>query len=196
LWYNGSSEVLWTKPLSAGVQIKNKIIEFNMDRFTSARQCFFFVTILAISISGCRDSLKKPYDNWEVYGGSKEAIHYSSLKEIDTMNVQRLQVAWVYHSGDADTLLHSQIQCNPIIIDGILYGVTPKIKVFALDAATGEQKWMFDPVKAISSDTSSSSRLLQKFSNISRGVTYWSDGKEDKRIFTTLLFMITIFFQA
>src|SRR5690606_27228197 len=38
-----------------------------------------------------------------------------------------------------------QIQANPLIVDGILYGVSPKLKLFAANAATGEELWMFDP---------------------------------------------------
>ena len=42
---------------------------------------------------------------------------------------------------------HSQIQCNPIIVDGVLYGTSPQLKVIALDAATGAERWVFDPQK-------------------------------------------------
>ena len=70
-------------------------------------------------------------------------MHYSSLTEVDTTNVSQLQVAWVYHTGDADTATHSQIQCNPVIIDGIMYALTPAMKLFALDAATGQKNMDF-----------------------------------------------------
>ena len=46
---------------------------------------------------------QKDQSEWKVYGGSKANTHYSSLKEIDTANVSQLQVAWEYHTGDADT---------------------------------------------------------------------------------------------
>src|SRR5579859_6995000 len=81
---------------------------------------------------------------WRVTGGSKENIRYSALTQIDTSNVKQLQVAWTYHTNDADTVNHSQIQCNPIIVDGILYGTTPQLKLFALEAATGKERWVFD----------------------------------------------------
>lgn len=80
---------------------------------------------------------------WEVYGGSKERMQYSALDQIDTSNVHNLQVAWTYHTKDGGE--SGQIQANPLIVDGILYGVSPKLKLFAANAATGEELWMFDP---------------------------------------------------
>ena len=116
---------------------------------------------------------EKEYTTWNNYGGSKENIHYSSLTEIDTNNVSQLQPAWIFNTGDADTVEHSQIQCNPIIVDSIMYITSPTLKLFALHAGTGQKIWEFDP------DSMSLNFVL----NNSRGVTYWTDGKNDKRIF-------------
>lgn len=124
---------------------------------------------------------KKKYQTWEQYKGSNENIHYSSLDQVDTSNVKDLQVAWEYHTGDADTAHHSQIQCNPIIIDGILYGVSPQLKLFAIEAGTGKPRWVFNPVDSVAGDNKSLFFIL----NNSRGVTYWSDGEKDKRIYYT-----------
>ena len=77
------------------------------------------------------------YTSWNMYGGNSQNNHYSSLSQIDTNNVTQLKVAWVYHTGDMDTANHSQIQCNPIIVDCVLYGTSPLMKLFAIDAATG-----------------------------------------------------------
>jgi quinoprotein glucose dehydrogenase len=74
----------------------------------------------------------------------KKSIRYSSLKQVNTTNVKQLQVAWTYHTADAE-VKGSQMQCNPIIVNGILYGSTPHLSLIALDAATGEQKWIFKP---------------------------------------------------
>ena len=138
-----------------------------------------------IVAASCKAPVKESYKNWEVYGGTKDAMHYSSLTEVDTNNVSQLLVAWTYHTGDADTASHSQIQCNPIVIDGILYALTPKMKMFAVDAATGKQIWVFDPKTYIAVDTNEQKRLSMQFTNTGRGVTYWTDGKDDKRVFYT-----------
>ncbi len=120
---------------------------------------------------------QKEQTEWKVYGGSKANTHYSSLLEIDTANVAQLKVAWEYHTGDADA--KTQIQVNPIIVNGTLFGVSPKLKLFAVDAANGKEKWVFNPL-----DTSAANKGRGYFSmNVCRGVTYYSDHEKDARIF-------------
>lgn len=134
--------------------------------------------IVIIALISC--TTKKNYTGWQQYKGGNESIHYSSLTQIDTGNVKQLQVAWEYHSGGVDTANHSQMQCNPIIIDGVLYGTTPNMKLFAIDAATGKEKWQFNPFDSVAGNK----RMFFILNNC-RGVTYWTDGKEDKRILYT-----------
>lgn len=133
-----------------------------------------------IFLAGCQSRTQKDYSTWAHYKGSAESIHYSSLAEIDTSNITQLQLAWEYHTGDADTANSSQIQCNPIIVDSILYGTTPQMKLFAIDAVSGKEKWKFSPFDSLEADKK---RFFSH--NNSRGVVYWSDGNEDKRIFYT-----------
>jgi len=88
----------------------------------------------------------------------------------------QLKVAWTYHTGDADSM--TQIQVNPIIIDSTLYAVSPKLKLFALNAATGKEKWVFDPMN------DSTVKKQGNFGmNVCRGVTFYSDNKDSQRIF-------------
>ncbi len=122
----------------------------------------------------CGRNAESPAGQWPVYNGSKDGLKYSPLRQIDTANVGRLAVAWEYRTGDADTAGRSQIQCNPVMVNGVLYGVSPQLKLFALDAATGQEKWVFDPW----------SGGRKKGVNNLRGVTYWEDEKE-QRIFYT-----------
>jgi quinoprotein glucose dehydrogenase len=84
--------------------------------------------------------------DWPVNGGI-DNIRYSPLAEITPDNVGRLQVAWSYDSGDA--FEGSEMQANPIVVDGVLYATTPTLKVIALDAAAGTPLWSFDPLAAI-----------------------------------------------
>ena len=129
----------------------------------------------AIFTFSCKQN--KEYKGWPQYKGSNENIHYSSLKQVDTANVKQLQVAWTYHTRDADSANHSQIQCNPIVIDGVMYGTTPKMKLFAIDAATGQERWQFNPF-----DSLAKNKRMFFIMNNSRGVAYWANG-DDKRVF-------------
>jgi quinoprotein glucose dehydrogenase len=100
--------------------------------------------------------------DWPVYGGTAENNHFSPLDQINRKNVMKLKVAWTFDSGEAGGL-----QTSPIEVDGVLYGITPTQKVFALNAATGKLLWKFDSgIKGTQPD---------------RGLAYWSDGK-DRRI--------------
>jgi quinoprotein glucose dehydrogenase len=98
---------------------------------------------------------------WSTYGGSHDNTHYSALNQVNRENVTQLKVAWTYDSHDE--FPGSEIECNPIIVNGILYATTPKLRVVALDAATGALKWSFDPNQG--------SRVVTKMRN--RGVTYY-----------------------
>src|SRR5712664_1968177 len=71
--------------------------------------------------------------DWPTYGGAPEHNHYSKLAQINRSNVKRLAVAWSF-----DTQEEGGLQTSPIIVDGVLYGITPTQKIFALDAATGK----------------------------------------------------------
>jgi quinoprotein glucose dehydrogenase len=105
-----------------------------------------------------------------VYSGGPDSIRYSTLNRINRGNVARLQVAWTYDTGDA--FPDSEMECNPVVVNGLLYATTPKLRVIALDAATGRLRWSFDPRQG--------EPLFGKARN--RGVTYWAAG-EERRIF-------------
>ena len=85
--------------------------------------------------------------DWPSYLGDKERSHYSPLKQINTRNVKKLEAAWTYQSGGARPDGRSQIQCNPLIMDGVLYGTSPELVLFSLDAATGKELWRFNPLR-------------------------------------------------
>ena len=138
---------------------------------------FTFGLLIIFFTASCSQP-KKKYNTWNNYGGSKDNIHYSSLTQIDTNNVGQLQPAWTFNTGDADSAKNSQIQCNPIIVDSIMYMTSPTLKLFALHAGTGQMIWEFDPDSMFRNNQS-----MHFVLNNNRGVTYWTDGKNDKRIF-------------
>ena len=94
------------------------------------------------ALSGQAKSAEKSVD-WPVYGGTTDNTRYSTLDQITPANVRQLQVAWTYETHDE--FPGSEMQSNPIIVDGVLYATTPKLHVIALDAATGKELWTFDP---------------------------------------------------
>lgn len=109
--------------------------------------------------------------DWPVYLGDPASSQYSTLDQITPDNVARLEVAWIHRSGGADPNNRSQIQCNPLVIDGVLYGTSPDKRLFALDAATGRELWTVDPLGEIGASSS----------GLNRGLVYWRDD-EDERI--------------
>jgi quinoprotein glucose dehydrogenase len=113
--------------------------------FTKRTQaCLVFVIFVALVIGVTRPtavSLPNAVD-WPVNGGA-DNIRYSTLTQIDKRNVSQLKVAWTYDSHDSFT--GSEMQSNPIVVNGTLYITTPSLKVVALDAVTGREIWLFDP---------------------------------------------------
>ncbi|HOY16364.1 MAG TPA: PQQ-binding-like beta-propeller repeat protein [Haliscomenobacter sp.] len=132
----------------------------------------FYLLILGLffTMSSTRFGLDDTSD-WPEYNGGPNKNHFSALKQINTHNVAQLKVAWTYQSGGADTVKNTtQMQCNPLIIKGVMYGVSAGSQAFALDAASGKELW-----KTTLND--------KTFSMTSRGVSYWSDGKEARIFF-------------
>jgi quinoprotein glucose dehydrogenase len=108
--------------------------------------------------------------DWPYYGGAQDHGRYSALTQITPENVRALRVAWTYDTGDA--FEGSEMQCQPVIARGVLYAASPKLRVFALDAATGAHQWSFNP----DPDATRPSRTRI------RGLMYWERG-DDRRIY-------------
>jgi quinoprotein glucose dehydrogenase len=108
--------------------------------------------------------------DWPYYGGGPEQTRYSTLTQITRANVGSLKVAWTYDTQDA--FKGSEMQCQPVVAHGVLYATSPKLRVFALNAATGAPLWSFD--------TSQDAKTLSR--TRIRGLMYWERG-EDRRIY-------------
>ncbi len=113
--------------------------------------------------------------NWPVYLGDYGFFNDTAGTEINKDNVSDLQVAWTYQGGKADPENRSQIQCNPLIVDGVLYGSTASLRFIALNAATGELIWTYNP---FDSD-------FQNFGmGVNRGLIFWeSPDKQERRLY-------------
>ena len=128
----------------------------------------YLVLMLAVSLSVLLTA-QQPSSNaltehrdWPAYGGGPEDTRYSPLNQINRQNVQNLQVAWTYDTGETGGL-----QTSPIVVDGVLYGISPTEKIFALDAATGKELWKFGSGNPNGQPN--------------RGLSYWAD-RNDKRV--------------
>jgi quinoprotein glucose dehydrogenase len=119
--------------------------------------CLLLLAGARFSTAAQRNEQEKKRD-WPAYGGAPENNHYSTLTQINRSNVKQLAVAWSF-----DTQEEGVLQASPIEVDGVLYGITPTQKIFALDAATGNLLWKFDSgIRGTQPD---------------RGLAYWADEK-------------------
>jgi quinoprotein glucose dehydrogenase len=144
---------IWTLTIFGALAISSLLFSARLNVLAGVPQAF--------SASNPRGSGEEGRD-WPAYGGAPENMHYSSLAQINRANVKELKIAWSFDTGEQGGL-----QTSPIVVDGVLYGITPTQKVFALDAASGKLLWKFDSgIKGTQPD---------------RGLAYWSSEK-DKRI--------------
>lgn len=105
----------------------------------------------------------------------RDGTHYSPLSDITPDNVPDLQVAWSYRTGDwsthGDGLAGTAFESTPVMVDGVLYVITPRSRVIALDAETGQERWIFDAGLDVT-DT-------QHTMVTSRGLSFWTDPEAD-----------------
>jgi len=124
----------------------------------------------------CAQAAQKPpaaNQDWPAYGGASENNHYSGLAQINRGNVRQLRIAWSFDTGEEGGL-----QTSPLVVDGVLYGITPTQKIFALDAANGKLLWKFDSgIKGTQPD---------------RGLAYWTDGKDPRILVGVMNFLYAL----
>ncbi|MBP7644634.1 MAG: PQQ-binding-like beta-propeller repeat protein [Saprospiraceae bacterium] len=148
----------------------------------AATHFFLYFLFSSIFITSCSDKEKaSPHADWSGYQGGNDRNQYSHLDQINTSNVTALKEAWRYDSGDADSTGKTQIQCNPLIIDGIIYGTNPALNIFALDGTTGKELWKFHP--PISDDSGQGAN---------RGLTVYGAGDQMCIIYTSGAFIYAV----
>ncbi|HEX3912485.1 MAG TPA: pyrroloquinoline quinone-dependent dehydrogenase [Steroidobacteraceae bacterium] len=112
-------------------------------------------------------------DEWGAYGRDARGSRYSPLMQVAPENVSKLREVWTYHTGDvadgSGNRERSGFETTPLMMDGNLYLTTPFNRVIALDAATGRERWVFDP--------KINQTLPYGDGLINRGLAAWRDGK-------------------
>ncbi len=134
---------------------------------------------------GCQEQKEQQqsFINWDNYQGDKNRSQYTTASQITPENVSQLEVVWEYSTNELDEKNATEIQCNPLIIDGILYASSPKLNFFALDAATGKEIWRFDPY-ALGVDLQGR--------GVNRGICYWQNGEDKRLLFTAGSFLFEL----
>lgn len=148
----------------------------NRGRFLRAENKLKFILIISFTLAltaSAPAADKKADHDWPVYGGTTQNNHFSPLAQINRKNVKHLHVAWTLDTGESGGL-----QTSPIEVKGVLYGITPTQKVFAVDAVTGKILWKFDSgIKGTQPD---------------RGLSYWSDGKDSRILVGVMNFVYAL----
>ena len=132
----------------------------------------FLLWFLFLGMMACQKQ-PSPYETWEVYRGDHASSSYSSLQQVNRENIQQLQLAWTFRPQDApEGARFGKYECNPIVVGRRMYATSARHYVYALDAATGEIIWSYDPFDGA------------RGGGLKRGVTYWEDGENQRILFT------------
>jgi quinoprotein glucose dehydrogenase len=116
------------------------------------RRCILLAALAPLAGAATHD--------WPAYGGGPADSRYSDLRQINRSNVKQVRVAWSYDTADGS----GDPQTQPIMVGNVLFGLTPRHKVIALNAATGKLLWSFD------------SGIAGRGPN--RSLVYWTDGRQ------------------
>jgi quinoprotein glucose dehydrogenase len=138
--------------------------------------------LLFVALSGASSAGEGPVE-WRSYGNDPGGMRHSPLTQIDRANVKRLKPVWTYRTGELERVEHYSalkakvaFEATPLVVDGVMYLSTPTACVFALDAATGKERWSYDAHLKHTSAVSEGA---------SRGVSFWRSAAnpEECRIF-------------
>jgi len=130
--------------------------------------------ILLIACAGVL-SAQQARTTWKDYLGASDSSHYSALKQINATNVNKLEVAWTYETGDDVSYTFS-----PLVVDNIAYFAAKQGSLVAVDATTGKELWVHSFIAP--------GAPASRFAGITgqRGANYWeSKDRADRRLFVS-----------
>ena len=123
-------------------------------------QALFCVITIAATVQAAHAG--QDYKTWKDYGGGPDNSHFVDLTQINSSNVNQLEVAWIYPTGDNRSYVF-----NPIVVDNVMYVMARNSSLVALDAATGKEIWIHANLPGLAT----------------RGMAYWeSRDRKDRRL--------------
>jgi quinoprotein glucose dehydrogenase len=113
---------------------------------------------------------------WPTYGADLRNSHYRPLDQINAANFSKLEIAWRFKTDNLGTRPEFKLEGTPLMVKGTIYATGgTRRSVVALDAKTGELKWVHAEMEG--------KRAVNAPRQLSgRGLSYWTDGKGDDRI--------------
>ncbi len=132
-----------------------------------------------VAVTALADTVR----DWPSYGGDKGSRQYSGLSQINRGNVAQLKPAWTYSSARG-AAIHptSELQVNPLVVNGVLYGRSPNHNIFALNAASGEERWRYDP-------RADRDILLGAYM---RGLAFWRKGDDARLLVNVANYLLAL----
>jgi quinoprotein glucose dehydrogenase len=135
--------------------------------------CLLVAALIVVSPSDGQYGVKN--GEWRYINGDAGSTRYSELDQINEKNARDLRIAWTWKSENFGTRPDFNWEVTPLMVKGTLYFTAGSRRdVIAADAATGETKWMYRLEEG--------ERGSRAVRSNSRGVAYWTDGKNDDRV--------------
>lgn len=135
--------------------------------------CCLFLVAGAAGVLSVECVLAQAGKDWISVGGDRGCSRYSTLDQINRDNIDQLQLAWTFRTGELVAGKGRTIECTPVVVGGVAYVTTANRRVLALDGQSGDVVWEFDPA----GQGPPAGPLAS--GGVNRGVAYWSDGQSN-----------------